>query len=454
MGRGKGSLSRKETAAEPTMVGRRSVMELIYPISSLPSKRPAQSDAMNPSAPAMDKEPKSLAQAGYERAPKRQRTGYFTSVPSASYALPSAHNELSSEAPHVKEPQAYPHPAMAGQAEIANFLYAPFRTFDLDKVFKSSGGTKALARVHIAVEHLTASNPAIRMRNLWGSGRYTDDSDLVAVLLHTGKYSATVSAPKTFQYLSVLVELEKHVNGKSEAYPCAEVKGFASRSWGSKYEGASMMVRSVALVSLETATIPPQRSRRKTKIRPHRLIPWNKTIPRKSVVASTYPRDGKLEAKRAVQCGTMSFDILHEPCLVYDIKEVACLRQPTSITNRLRCETLYVENSGRRFEIAFIEKPSSKPPARDGDQNEDVYVRFAEVPESTLQKQRLWNVGLDVDEKEVNMKVTIPLATKDVKVIADKILWTDLVWDSKGVTSQGVWYDLTRLSFKKNSSDP
>lgn len=460
MSRGKGSHSRKEAAAEQTMVGRRSFMELICPIAPLHRKRPVQSESVLPPIPPLDKDPVHLRQATEGPVQKRQRTGYFSSV-STSPPLPSAHSEQSSDLPHMKESQAYPHPSLPGQPEIPNFLYAPFRTFDLDKVFKSPGETKGLARVHIPVEHLTASNPAIRMRNLWGSGRYTDDSDLVAVLLHTGLYNATVHAPKTFQYLSVLVELEKHVNGKSDSYPCALVKGFASRSWGSKYEGASMAVRSVALLSLETAIIPPQRSRRKTRIRPHRLIPWNKTVPRKSPPASgtannavaTYSRDGKLEAKRAVQCGTMSFDMLQEPCLVYDIKEVACLRAPTSITDRLRKEILYIEDDSRRFEISVTEQSSSKSSARDAGSNEDVFVRFAEVPDGTLQKLRLWNAGLQVNEKGGSLDVTVPLATKDLNVIAKKMPWKELVWDSEGVTIQGVWYDLTRLTFKKKTTD-
>lgn len=462
MSRGKGSLSRKEAAPEQTMVGRRSFMELICPIAALHSKRPVQPDSVLPPTPPLDKGSVYLRQAAEGPAQKRQRTGYFCSV-STSPPLPSAHPDQSSDIPHMKEPQAYPHPSLPGQPEIPNFLYAPFRTFDLDKVFKSAGEikTKGLARVHIPVEHLTSSNPAIRMRNLWGSGRYTDDSDLVAVLLHTGLYSATVHAPKTFQYLSVLVELEKHVNGKSDCYPCALVKGFASRSWGSKYEGASMGVRSVALVSLETAIILPQRSRRKTSVRPHRLIPWNKTLPRKFPPASgpgsnavaAYSRDGKLEAKRAMQCGTMSFDMLQEPCLVYDIKEVACLRDPRSITDRLREEVLYIEDDSRRFEICVTEPSSSKSSASAAASNDDVFVRFAELPDGTLQKLRLWNAGMRVNERGAAFDVSIPLATKDINVIAKKLSWKELVWDSDGVTIRGVWYDLTRLIFKKKSTE-
>lgn len=102
-----------------------------------------------------------------------------------------------------------------------------------------------------------------------------------------------------------------------------------------------MAVWSVALVSLKTAINLPQRSWRKTRVSPHRLMSSNKTLPRKSpptaetaskaVVA--YSRDGKLEAKRDVQCETVSFDILPEPCHVYDINGEACLRDLVSITD-------------------------------------------------------------------------------------------------------------------------
>lgn len=471
MGRGKGSLSRKECETESLMVGRRPIMELISPLPAFAAKRASLSASpsvspSDPLAPPIPLSYKRAANAGLQKEQppsKRLRTGHLSSPPVALLSPPHASSpvEWSHDDSFTKAPQAFPQSAIPNQPTIPNFLYAPFRGFDLDKVFSSSRESTGLAKVHIAVEHLTANNPAIRLRNLWGSGRYTDDSDLVAVLLHTGMYHVTVHAPKTFQYLSVLIQLEKHINGVSEAYPLAMVKGFTSRSWGSKYEGASMTVLSVAMVSLETVTIPSQRSRRKTTVRPHRLIPWNHSASKKAAANAstsnatlgTYPRDGKLEAKQAVVSGTMSFDMVNEPCLVYDIKELASLRYPKAVFDRLQTETLYAEDGDRRFEISWTEAPSSKSSVRRDPNMKNMYVRFAEVLKVTLQTQRVQNAESLNDEKMAGSNLTTPLATKDLKVIVKKIPWSELVWDCKGVTVQGLWYELITLSFRKNTVD-
>ena len=46
-----------------------------------------------------------------------------------------------------------------------------------------------LAQVHITASKMSSSNLNLRGRQLWGSDIYTDDSDLVAVLMHTGFYT-------------------------------------------------------------------------------------------------------------------------------------------------------------------------------------------------------------------------------------------------------------------------
>lgn len=42
---------------------------------------------------------------------------------------------------------------------------------------------------------MTSGNQQVRARQLWGSDVYTEDSDLVAVLMHTGYYSVVALHP-------------------------------------------------------------------------------------------------------------------------------------------------------------------------------------------------------------------------------------------------------------------
>ena len=47
-------------------------------------------------------------------------------------------------------------------------------------------------QVRIPANAITSSNPQVRARQLWGADVYTEDSDLVAVLMHTGHYTVSV----------------------------------------------------------------------------------------------------------------------------------------------------------------------------------------------------------------------------------------------------------------------
>ncbi len=46
--------------------------------------------------------------------------------------------------------------------------------------------------MRIPANAITSSNPQVRARQLWGADIYTEDSDLVAVLMHTGHYTVSV----------------------------------------------------------------------------------------------------------------------------------------------------------------------------------------------------------------------------------------------------------------------
>lgn len=49
--------------------------------------------------------------------------------------------------------------------------------------------------MHIAASAMSSANANVRSRQIWGSDVYTDDSDLVAVLMHTGYYGVNAVHP-------------------------------------------------------------------------------------------------------------------------------------------------------------------------------------------------------------------------------------------------------------------
>lgn len=52
----------------------------------------------------------------------------------------------------------------------------------------------------------------------------------------------------------------------------------------------------------------------------------------------------------------MTFDLFNKPCLVYDLKEVACLDRTTdTVLIRLGSEVLYVENADSQWEMGLVD---------------------------------------------------------------------------------------------------
>ncbi|XP_027178348.1 uncharacterized protein LOC113777457 [Coffea eugenioides] len=76
-----------------------------------------------------------------------------------------------------------------------------------DKMSESSSNGPTLD-IWIPSEHVSAANRQVRGNQLWGTDIYTDDSDLVAVLMHTGYCHATASQPEaTIQELRVAIRV-------------------------------------------------------------------------------------------------------------------------------------------------------------------------------------------------------------------------------------------------------
>jgi Histone deacetylation protein Rxt3 len=59
------------------------------------------------------------------------------------------------------------------------------------RALKSSA---TLLQVRIAPNWMSNTNQQVRARQLWGSDVYTEDSDLVAALMHSGFYSISLPA--------------------------------------------------------------------------------------------------------------------------------------------------------------------------------------------------------------------------------------------------------------------
>lgn len=132
----------------------------------------------------------------------------------------------------------------------------------------------------------------------------------------------------------------------------------------------------------------------------------------------------------------MVFDMLNQPCLVYDLKEVASLDRANDVVLfRLRSEVLYVENERSRWEMALV----------DGD-GDGTHVRIGRVTNKAIGELRMAAMGAAASDLDV-----VPLPFKKVEVLAKRMLWTDLVWNSGGVFVSGRHLALSKMSFRQRS---
>eukprot|EP01136_Pigoraptor_vietnamica_P013943 Opistho-1_new@55520 len=116
---------------------------------------------------------------------------------------PSAESELarteaaaptSVPAPAPVETQAASQPRQTPKPPVeplGPWVYAPGELLpDLE------GHVDETFEVHIQPRHLTTANDQVANRQVWGSGIYTDDSDVVAAVVHSGLYTPTDGIPE------------------------------------------------------------------------------------------------------------------------------------------------------------------------------------------------------------------------------------------------------------------
>lgn len=79
--------------------------------------------------------------------------------------------------------------------ECMQELIKLWKEFEASEDYRNNTCNGPTLEIRIPAEHVMATNRQVRGGQLWGTDIYTDDSDLVAVLMHTGYCRPTASAP-------------------------------------------------------------------------------------------------------------------------------------------------------------------------------------------------------------------------------------------------------------------
>ena len=251
----------------------------------------------------------------------------------------------------------------------------------------------------------------MKLRQVWGTDTYTDDSDLVAALVHTGHLKLKPSAPKT----PLLVSLR--VCPAASSYTGSERNGLRSRDC-TAHSGVSFKVErclqhtaGVALLS-DVSLLQPN--------------PTTRQIPGSLVQIA--PGPGKSFAVPPAAC-LVVFSLSSEPWFKYSLALVADQGTDKArwTSTRLRRDAIYLESAIKRYELTMMKEGSASAP----------YARYTLSEVIALHE-------LDARALEA---AGVPLPTSRATVLEDGIDWEELMWGPSYLRVRGAEYPIQRLLY-------
>lgn len=275
--------------------------------------------------------------------------------------------------------------------------------------------------VSIGAEAMSTTNQHLNTRQLWGTDVYTADSDLVAVLMHTGYYRPSAVVPQNLAAVHVVVRATPH---PENGYPSSSRNGIRSRSWGTVKDGCGFVVESARAVTHSGAEIEltPNSNKRK-------LSPTFFPIGKEHVIQTRHSSSSNAGKKGLIREVTIQYNLCNEPWMKYSIALVADQGFKRSLWTcaRLRRDVLYLETSHKRYELSCVQG------------KEGVEDRFK------------WAASKKPLPLEDTLNVGVPLPKANVDVVADDLRWDEIQWGSNSVIVRGKEYSVVRLQYLPRS---
>ncbi|KAL6225580.1 hypothetical protein ACLB2K_004429 [Fragaria x ananassa] len=280
--------------------------------------------------------------------------------------------------------------------------------------------------IRIPSEHVTATNRQVRGGQLWGTDIYTDDSDLVAVLMHTGYCRPTASPPP-----SAIQELRATVRilPPQDCYISTLRNNVRSRAWGAAI-GCSYRVERCCIVKKAGGSIDLEPCLTHTSTVEPTLAP----VVVERTMTTRAAASNALRQQRFVREVTIQYNLCNEPWIKYSISIVADkgLKKTLYTSARLKKgEVLYLETHSCRYELCFNGEKIIKA-SQLSQVHEDVF-RWSRCKKPLPQK--------------VTRSLGIPLPLEHVEVLEENLDWEDVQWSQTGVWIAGKEYSLARVHF-------
>eukprot|EP00250_Pteridium_aquilinum_P005311 c15426_g1_i2 orf=455-3070(-) len=344
----------------------------------------------------------------------------------------------------------------------------------------TSSGQGPTIEIRIPAKLVTTSNHQVRGSQLWGTDVYTDDSDLVAVLMHTGYYRPTASQPPfSVQELRATVR----VLPPQDSYTSTLRNNIRSRAWGAA-SGCSYSVHQCRILKVSGGHIDLEPCLTRISAVAPTLAPaaMERTMMTRAASSNAYRQ------QRFVQEVTIQYNLCNEPWMKYSMSIVADrgLKKSQYTSARLRKgEVLYLETHRKRYELSYngekvacnggfgATTATSAPVTAAGDKNKD------KENEKTLcnhNGERLPGRGTGGNDKghlqngdmfdhykwalcrqplplKVMLAKGVPLPSEFVEVLEDGLAWEEIQWSQAGVWVRGKEYPLARAQFLSQNLD-
>jgi hypothetical protein len=299
---------------------------------------------------------------------------------------------------HPDEPDMEVQPTI-----VQKFLYNPgFPWPDL------SGYMAHMVEIRVAKEFLSFGNKEVSNCRLWGTDVYTSDSDIVAVIQHTGLIDIAQQMPEQYEGVAVYIRISK---GRSNYV--STLKNHVRSKRCVNYEGHSIKPDKVMyLASLGTQEeLREMASRMPTDFHRQRVKPVlnmkkRSLIPGVSAVTSLSFEEWSL----------YSLDFIGEKG-----------DNPARLAVRLRSEVLYLETETERYELCRYEDSSKEAKSQDK-------FRWSSLKPPLLTKDSNF---MSANRSPLDQAWVRPLHKGNSHTACE---WSDIAWGSQYVVIKGVSY--------------
>ncbi|KAL9344263.1 hypothetical protein Peur_061938 [Populus x canadensis] len=300
-------------------------------------------------------------------------------------------------------------------------LWKEYEASQSDKNSESSHKGPTL-EIRIPAEHITATNRQVRGGQLWGTDIYTNDSDLVAVLMHTGYFRPTASPPPpAIQELCATIR----VLPPQDSYISMLRNNVRSRAWGAGI-GCSYRVERCCIMKKGGGTIDLEPCLTHTSAVEPTLAP----VAVERTMTTRAAASNALRQQRFVREVTIQYNLCNEPWyeLCFTGEKMVKVMQASQVheeTNKIHNHHPHSSNGEKHdFDNVLI----------------DVF-RWSRCKKPLPQKV-MQSVGIPLPLEHVEADRNI---CDFEQVLEENLDWEDVQWSQTGVWIAGKEFTLARI---------